>query len=54
MYEIQSEAYSIIKTWMDGRTDGWMDRWMDILQFYVIFNYISVISGSREGDNKKL
>ena len=32
--------------------DGWMDRWMDDLQFYVSFNSISVISGQRTDDNE--
>ena len=29
-------------------------RWMDDLQFYVLFYSISVISGRWPGDNKKL
>ena len=29
-------------------------RWIDDLQFYVLFNSISVISGQRAGDNERL
>ena len=28
--------------------------WMEDLQFYILFNSISVISGQCEGDNEKL
>ena len=35
---------------VDGRIDGWMDD----LQFYVLFNSISVISGWCEDDNERL
>ena len=31
---------------------GW-DRWMDDLQFYALFNSISVMSGQWEGDNER-
>ena len=33
------------------RLDGWIDGWM---QFYVLFNSISVISGRWVGDNKRV
>ena len=36
--------------WMDW----WMDWWMDDLEFYVLFNSISDISGWWEGDTEKL
>ena len=31
-----------------------MDGWMDNLQFYVLFNSISVISGRRADENERL
>ena len=35
------------------RFDGWMDGWMDILRFYILFNGISVISGRCANDNER-
>ena len=56
--------------WTDGHTDGrtdkvisidrqtppelLMDGWMDDMQFYVLFNSISVISGRWKVDNERL
>ena len=37
-----------------ARTDGWMDRWMDDLRFYVLFISISVISGRWADNNERL
>ena len=31
-----------------------LNGWMDDLQFYVLFNSISIISGQWEGDNERL
>ena len=35
-------------------SSGWMDGWMDDLQFYILFNSFSVISEWCKGDNKRL
>ena len=43
---LPSVAYMFFLRWMDG--------WMDNLQFYVLFNSISVISERCEIDNEKL
>ena len=32
----------------------WMDGWMDVLRFYVLFNNISVIAGQLADDNERL
>ena len=41
--------------WRIGFVDpGIMDRWLDDLQFYSLFNSISVISGPWEDDNERL
>ena len=34
--------------------NGWMDGWMDDLQFYVLFSSISVISGRCMDDSDRL
>ena len=36
------------------RSTLWTDGWMDDLQFYVLFNSISVISGRWADDNESL
>ena len=54
-YRVDRNGLGQLETGQGGKgLWRWMDGWMDDLQFNVLFNSISVISGGWEDDNERL